>query len=319
MAVTASPKRWSYSSLPGAGVLNRAREALVLLDMVRRGPGRAVDFTVRAFEETRRRVEEVTGGRLEGKRVLEIGPGQQLRTMRCFSLANEVVGIDMDVVPQRLTARELVRMIRANPAMRTVKTLVRKALRYDARFQRQLARALGVSGFRPLDVLRMDASRMQFSDGLFDFVCSYSVFEHIEDPEAALREIVRVLAPAGVAYVLTHLWTSNSGHHDPRIVHGELPPPYWPHLRPGLEGTIRSTTYCNRIRLPAWREMFERAMPGARFVLERQGELEGALRELRAGGELPEYADDELLSACLVVIWRKPGAAGPRAGGRGGA
>jgi SAM-dependent methyltransferase len=304
--VPVRPKRWSYSSLPGGGIALRLREAIELIQMVRRGPGKAVEETLGTVETTRRRVEEMTGMRLQGKRILEIGPGQQLNTMRCMSVANEVTGIDMDVVSQRLTPRELARMVRSSPPMRTLKTLVRKALGHDARFEARLASAKGVERFRTLPVLRMDAARMDFEDGAFDFVCSFSVFQHIEDPEGALRETRRVLAPGGVAYILTHLWTSNSGHNDPRIVAGELPPPYWPHLRPGLHQTVQYATYSNRLRLGKWRAIFSSAMPGVRFVLDGQSDLADALRELRSTGDLPEYDDEELLNSCVVAIWQKP-------------
>jgi SAM-dependent methyltransferase len=274
--------------------------------MVRRGPDKAVEEALGMVEAARRRVEEMTAMRLEGKRILEIGPGQQLRTMRCLSVANEVTGIDMDVVAQRLTPGEFARMVRSNPPMRTLKTLVRKALGHDARFEARLASAQGVERFRTLPVLRMDAARMDFADGAFDFVCSFLTFQHIEDPEGAIRETRRVLAPGGVAYILTHLWTSNSGHNDPRIVAGELPPPYWPHLRPGLQQTVQYATYCNRLRLGEWRAMFSSAMPGVRFVLGGQSDLADALRELRTKGDLPEYDDEELLNSFVVAIWQKP-------------
>lgn len=295
--------------MPGARILERVREAVQLVAMVRRGPDKAVESTIRTFELTQQRVRDLTGVVLERKRILEIGPGQQLRTLRCFSLANDVTGIDMDVIAQSLAPRELIRMLRANPPLRTAKTVLRKALGFDARFAETLARRLSVPGFAPIRVLRMDAAHTDFGDESFDFVCSFSVFEHIEHPEEALREIARVLAPGGVAYILTHLWTSNSGHHDPRIVAGDLPPPYWPHLRPEFERTVQYTTYCNRLRLPAWKEIFTRAMPGARFILEGQPEFTAALRELRAAGALADYADDELLSSCLVTVWQKGGAA----------
>lgn len=300
------PKRWSYTSLADAGMFNRVREAAQLLKMVRRGPEDAVASTIEAFETTQSRVQELTGMQLERRRILEIGPGQQLRTMRCFSLANDVTGIDMDVIAQSLTPREFLRAVRSNPPHRLVKTIVRKALRYDARFKASLEAALGVRGFDALSVQRMDAACMDFAHESFDFVCSYSVFEHIEKPEAALREIVRVLAPGGVAYILTHLWTSNSGHHDPRILTGELLPPYWPHLRPEFRDTVQYTTYCNRLRLQDWRNLFSDIMPGVQFIYEPNAQLAPALAELRDAGALKQFDDDELLTVCLVAVWQKP-------------
>ena len=299
-------KRWSYSSQPGAGLLARLREARQLLAMVQRGSEPHVARTLRAFKETRRLVEAVTGMQLERKRILEIGPGQQLGILRCFSQGNDVTGIDTDVIIQRMTLRGLVRILHSNSAVRVLKTVVRKALGHDARFEELLAAALGVSGFAPLRVLRMDAACMDFPDASFDLACSYSVFEHLERPEAVLREIVRILAPGGGVYIVTHLWTSHSGHHDPRILSEELRPPYWPHLRPGLKDRVQYSTYCNRIRLPEWRALFSRAMPGVQFSFEAEPALALPLQELRSAGELADYADEELLNVCLVSVWQKP-------------
>src|SRR5689334_9475208 len=47
--------------------------------------------------------------------------------------------------------------------------------------------------FRPLD-----GARIQFEDRFFDVVISNQVFEHVEKPQDALREIARVLRPGGV-------------------------------------------------------------------------------------------------------------------------
>jgi ubiquinone/menaquinone biosynthesis C-methylase UbiE len=42
-----------------------------------------------------------------------------------------------------------------------------------------------------------DCRRLPFADGSFDFVYARFLFQHLRDPEAALREIRRVLAPGG--------------------------------------------------------------------------------------------------------------------------
>lgn len=51
--------------------------------------------------------------------------------------------------------------------------------------------------FRPID-----GSTIQFDDDFFDVVISNQVFEHVQDPPAALREIARVLKPGGVFLAL---------------------------------------------------------------------------------------------------------------------
>jgi SAM-dependent methyltransferase len=46
-----------------------------------------------------------------------------------------------------------------------------------------------------------DPRRLPFADGEFDAVLSCGVLEHVEDPDASLDEISRVLTPGGTFYV----------------------------------------------------------------------------------------------------------------------
>jgi SAM-dependent methyltransferase len=249
-----------------------------------------------------------TGVALEDLKVLEVGPGQCPQRLRCLSLRNEVVGIDTDVIPQGLQVGEYLRMLRGSPLIRSLKTCGRKLLGRDARADAVLAEKLGVRRFAPLPVLRMSATEMSFPSDSFDFVCSFSVFEHIDHPEAALREVERVMRPGGVAYISTHLYTSHSGQHDPKIFAqgGRLEGPLWPHLRPEHQHTVCPSTYLNRVSLKQWRVLFGRTMPGAAFVHEWQEGLGDQLASLRDRGELAAYSDEELTTVNLVAIWKKP-------------
>jgi ubiquinone/menaquinone biosynthesis C-methylase UbiE len=59
-----------------------------------------------------------------------------------------------------------------------------------------------------------NAYHLPFRDGTFDTVLCSSVLEHLEEPEAALREAARVLAPGGHAvYVTPFIWHI---HEEPR-------------------------------------------------------------------------------------------------------
>jgi hypothetical protein len=291
------------------GLAARTAELLQLTKAAMRPVGPGVDLTVETVELMKKRVLEHTGLRLEGIKILEIGPGQCPQRLRCLSLNNDAVGIDTDIVPQ--SVGDYLRMLRDSPAIRSIKTLGRKLLARDARADAALARKLKVRRLPRARLLRTSATSMTFPDNSFDFVCSFSVFEHIDDPGAALREVARVLRSGGVAYISIHLYTSHTGQHDPQVFEsimasgGRLMPPLWPHLRPQFQDTVHPSAFLNRVSLEEWRRLFHDTMPGAEFVHERDDSA-GELSRLRELGELAGYTDDELTTVNFLGIWKKP-------------
>ncbi len=65
-----------------------------------------------------------------------------------------------------------------------------------------------------LEVLAMDARKLEFPSGCFDFVFSFSAIEHFggrRDAMKALREMFRVLKPGGIAVIATELILNKLG------------------------------------------------------------------------------------------------------------
>jgi SAM-dependent methyltransferase len=50
-------------------------------------------------------------------------------------------------------------------------------------------------------VLQCDAASLPFEDGSFDFVIANHMMYHVDDPDAVLQELVRVLKPGGTFYM----------------------------------------------------------------------------------------------------------------------
>ena len=63
-------------------------------------------------------------------------------------------------------------------------------------------------------LLEMDAANMQFADESFDVIFSNDVFEHLAQPEAVLKECIRVAKKGGYIYITAGpLYMSSRGQH----------------------------------------------------------------------------------------------------------
>ncbi len=52
-----------------------------------------------------------------------------------------------------------------------------------------------------LELIPGDLADLPFADGYFDFIYSYHVLEHVDDPDAVLAEFKRVLGPDGTVFL----------------------------------------------------------------------------------------------------------------------
>jgi SAM-dependent methyltransferase len=254
-------------------------------------------------------IKAVAGLPLDNQRILEIGPGQRFRQMQVLARKNDVLGIDLDELLEGFSLRGYMQMLRANGPVRVVKTAGRKLIGIDRKFSRELDRQTNTPAPKRLKLRQMDATRMDLPDNSFDIAYSYSVFEHIPDCRAVLREIKRVLRPGGAAHISLHLYTSDSGCHDPRIFsgrRGELP--LWPHLRPQWQEKVQPNAYLNKIRLADWTKLFAEEWPGVVIHTRQYGRqrLIPEIAKLRNAGELADYTDDELVTVDYVAVWKKP-------------
>ena len=253
---------------------------------------------------------EQGGKPLRGLDVLVVGCGQTPRELIGFGATNRVTGIDLDVIPNGFDPSTYLRLLKQNGPVRVVKTIGRKALGVDRSYRAEMMKQLGLPSISSPTILQMDATKMSFSNGRYDFVYSFSVFEHLSDPTSVINEMHRVLKPGGIGYVSAHFWTSVSGSHDIRVFSNGLDAvPMWAHLRPSVKHLSTENTYLNYWTLAQYNALYE-TLPNASVRLafhdpEPAAELRAELTKLRAAGELESYTDDELLGINYSVTWRK--------------
>jgi len=202
-------------------------------------------------------------------------------------------------------------MLETNGVRRTIKTVGRKFMGVDRKYEVHLMEELGLTQLPRIRLCVMDVCGMSFPDNSFDFVYSRAVLHHLPQPVTAINEIARVLRPGGVAYVSIHPYTSETGCLDPRIYGRRRQEVLgWWHLRRGASGAVQQpNVYLNRLRLNEWETLFASRLPGVEYILT-QTDDSGALDRataLQKRGELLDYSLDELLAGEFVALWRKPG------------
>jgi 2-polyprenyl-3-methyl-5-hydroxy-6-metoxy-1,4-benzoquinol methylase len=117
-----------------------------------------------------------------------------------------------------------------------------------------LAGAVAKSETRNAAFYQAALERLPFLDGVFDYIASHEVIEHVEDPAVVVGELGRVLRPGGVCVIATpngaSLWIDHLRQRAMRFFGRRGAPVGADHTRP-----------------PAfWRRQFRRAG----FVVERQ-------------------------------------------------
>lgn len=300
----------SGSYTAGGGLLGTAREFAHLARAYRAVSKRIPQDVKKTIDDcaiAERSYLEATGEELAGKLCLELGAGQQLLMAKCFARRNRVIASDLEQFVRGFDLRGYWRMLRSNGPKRLIKTLGRKVLSLDGKLQRELQRQLGGPPAHPVEFVQCDATKMPFAEGSIDFIYSYNVFEHLPDPGAIWRDCRRVLRPGGCVFTHLHNYTSDSGCHDLRIIRGERDDvPLWPHLRPSADGEVLNQSYLNKLSFDQWHELIARELPGAKVWYIRDEQHAATLATLRAAGELAAYHDDELLTAHILCMWRKP-------------
>jgi ubiquinone/menaquinone biosynthesis C-methylase UbiE len=110
-------------------------------------------------------------GRLEGRRILEVGSGYGAMLVHCCkAMELDITGIE--------------------PSKRD----------YDGRYE-IAQRLLTENGLAPNRIVQGVGENLPFTDASFDVVYSFQVLEHVQDPFGVLSEMWRVLRPGGTLYL----------------------------------------------------------------------------------------------------------------------
>jgi SAM-dependent methyltransferase len=259
------------------------------------------------FASTYRRF---TGRSFKDAAVLEIGFGPRpSRLIALMGMDIDVRGIDLDMPMLRFSLPRLFRILRKNGVDRALKTAVR-SLFFDSREQAALREAMKLRGFTPhIDPARFlvgDAATYDFGDVKFDFIYSWSVFEHIPPPDLSrlVERIAKMLAPNGIALLTPDVFTGITGGHLVEwygyVVEADiarLSEP-WEHLR---KARYKANTYLNRLSRADYRNLFREHFE---ILEERAIHPDMGRRwltpELRV--ELAAWDEDELFSNTVQFV-----------------
>ncbi len=175
-----------------------------------------------------------------------------------------------------------------------------------------------------IEYVKVSAQKLPFADASFDICSSIATLEHIPDPRAAIKQMLRVTAPGGLIYChAAPLWHSPHGHHKDNY----FPDP-WIHLRARTpeemknfyrsildrpaEGVTISELIdwlydcndCNRAPLAQYRAILHEIAPAVQPIRIDFHMLDRNLLTQDLRSELREYASDELLTDSLIWILR---------------
>lgn len=243
---------------------------------------------------------------VEKANILEIGYGQRaVQTILFHTDGAGVIGIDLEIPTYRMNLSVFLRTLRQSGFERALKSFTRH-LFFDRHYFSEVSKAYGKPvRLDGVDTRIMDATRMAFDSGSFDFIFSRSVLEHVDDVAAAAREINRLLRPDGMAVLFIHLFPCLSGGHclawghpDPSSPPGVAP---WDHLR---DRRFPADSYLNRLTIGQYRQIFRDAME----VVEEETFVEGEAfltREIEEELAAKGYTREDLLTSTLLLCARK--------------
>jgi SAM-dependent methyltransferase len=291
----------SYHASSGIAQLARESLALAVLAFRFNAPALAREL-IRRRDIALERVRTAYGVEWTGLSLLDIGSGQACPWSLAFAERNVVSAVDQDVVPHGADVRAYATILRECGVRRTLKTFLRKGVGMDRRLRRAMEKLTGADLAWP-QTYRMDCQRLDFADGSFDGLFSFSTLEHVADPLRALQEAKRVLKRGGVAYISLELYTSINGAHDPRLWGDAHRLPLWAHLRRSCAPKSTPNVYVNMLRIQDFIELASRVFGTVTFHRDERGSRR-YLAELSPAerSELSAYSDEELATQDFVIL-----------------
>ena len=304
----------SHSSLSNLDTVHKVREAVSLFRVrfLSKITPSSFDSLFQHLDDFASTYERFTGQPFKDARVLDIGFGPRPgRLLVLMAMGIDVRGIDLDTPMLRFSPLGLLRILRKNGVDRALKTAVR-SLFFDHREQVALREAMELRGYTPhIDPARFvvgDVATHDFGELKFDFIYSWSVFEHIPpaDLPGIVTRIKKMLTPRGIALITPDVFTGITGGHlvewYGHVVDQDIPrlSEPWEHLR---KARYKANTYLNRLSRSDYRDLFRQHFE----ILEERALHPNMGRrwltpELRA--ELAELGEDELFSNTVQFVLR---------------
>ena len=304
----------SHSSLSDLETVHKLREAVSLFRVrfASKISPATFDTLFEHLDDFASTYERFSGQPFKEARVLEIGFGPRpSRLLALMAMGIDVRGIDLDTPMLGFSPLGLLRILRKNGVDRALKSAVR-SLFFDPREQAALREAMKLRGYKPhIDPARFlvgDVATHDFGELKFDFIYSWSVFEHIppDDLPGIVTRIKTMLTPRGIALITPDVFTGITGGHlvewYGHVVDQDIPrlSEPWEHLR---KARYKANTYMNRLARSSYRELFRQHFE---ILEERALHPDMGRRWLTPAlrAELAEWDEDELFSNTVQFVLR---------------
>ena len=247
--------------------------------------------------------------------VIDLGCGKHYPHTLLFSMdGHQVTGIDMAYIIKSPSIKSYIKSLKLNGFLETARYLQLDLMKKREQYFNFIEsfKKEKISDHLNMEFIRDDAERIEkIEDSSVDLVISKDVFEHLRNPDNAIKRTFEILKVGGLCLHIIHLYASISGGHNPHWDNFSKYEP-WDHLR--KEKVTLPFAYLNRLTASDYIRSFKKYFTTTCFEyhsfthLRTQKSIEGILTQDIYNEILvrhPNLNKRDLLNEKLIVLAKR--------------